>query len=101
MAHIMNQDLNDQDEELTEEQIDAQVIADADDDVQWDEPIAVQKIETVDIALPAHLAGRARFLAHLHRARTLDEWLTRIIEERIELEEAAYATVKKELTIAQ
>lgn len=93
----MKQDIDPQSEELTEEQIDEYVIAAANDDMQWDEPIAVQRADTVDLELPASLASRARFLARLHRAGDVDEWLLRIIEERIELEEAAFATVKKEL----
>jgi len=96
MAH-MNTNIEPQNGELTEEQIDEHVIAAADDDTQWDEPIAVQRSDMVDLALPASLADRARFLARIHRADDVDEWILRIIEERIELEEAAFATVKKEL----
>jgi len=36
-------------------------------------------------------------LAKLHREKSIEEWLTRIIRERIELEEIAFSEVKREL----
>ncbi|MFP4087317.1 MAG: hypothetical protein ACLFUL_11055 [Desulfobacteraceae bacterium] len=36
-------------------------------------------------------------MAKLHREKETREWLTRIIRERVELEEIAFAEVKREL----
>jgi competence protein ComGF len=49
------------------------------------------------LSIPAELAARAAFLARLHRQRSIDEWLTHIIQERVELEEAAFVGAKREL----
>jgi hypothetical protein len=46
----------------------------------------------------ADLAARAAFLAQVHRASGVEEWLTRVIRERIELEEVAFAAAKRDLT---
>jgi hypothetical protein len=50
------------------------------------------------LCIPANLAARAAFLARLHRRRNVDDWLTRIIQERVEFEEAAFAGMKRDLT---
>jgi hypothetical protein len=47
--------------------------------------------------ISAELAVRAAFFARLHRKWSVEEWLTHIIQERVELEEAAFAGVKHEL----
>ena len=49
------------------------------------------------IPIPAVLAARASFLAQVHRASGLEEWLTRVMRERIELEEEAFAEAKPDL----
>ena len=45
----------------------------------------------------ADLAARAAFLARLHRSESLDEWLTHVIREPVEFEEAAFVDAKQEL----
>jgi hypothetical protein len=45
------------------------------------------------------MATRALFLAKLHREKKLEKWLTRIIQERIDIEESAFAQVKREMRI--
>jgi len=45
--------------------------------------------------LPGDLASRAAFLAKLHKESSVEEWLVRVIRERIELEEVVEA--KREL----
>ncbi|MEZ4705648.1 MAG: hypothetical protein R3A44_00495 [Caldilineaceae bacterium] len=84
---------------LTEAEIDEFVIAEADDDSAWDEPINVAREEGALLTLPAGLATRAAFLARLHREEDLGAWLTKIIQERIELEEGAYLQAKRELAV--
>ena len=78
-------------------EIDDLVIAAADDDSAWEEPIQVHKPVSSLLQPPPELAERAAFLAQLHRARSLEAWLTRIIEERVELEEGAFLQAKREL----
>jgi len=41
------------------------------------------------------------FLAQVHRASGVEEWLTRVIRERIELEEVAFAEAKRDLRRTQ
>lgn len=47
--------------------------------------------------LPAELAARATFLAQVHRTPSVDEWLRRVIQERVELEETAFIGIKRSL----
>jgi hypothetical protein len=82
-------------------EIDQIVVAQADDGSAWEEPILVKKAGATDLSIPAGLAARATFLAKLHREKGLEEWLTRIIRERVEVEEIAYAEVKRELKSKQ
>lgn len=82
---------------LSEEEIDRQVIAHADDDSAWGRPIRVQKSKSSAVSLPAELASRAAFFARLHREASVEEWLKRIIEERINIEEAVFAETKRDL----
>jgi len=81
----------------SEEEIDKAVVAQAEDDSAWEEPIRVQKNKAATLSIPAELVQRASFLAKLHRDKGAKEWLTRIIRERVELEEVAFAEVKREL----
>jgi hypothetical protein len=82
---------------LSEQEIDQVVVAEADDDTAWDEPVRVHQAKPASLSIPADLAARAAFLARLHRKATVDEWLTHVIRERVELEEAAFMGVKQDL----
>ena len=82
---------------LSQEEIDNIVVAQADDDSAWEEPIRVRRKKSASLSIPAELAARAAFLARLHRQRNVEEWLTHIIQERIELEEAAFMGAKRDL----
>jgi hypothetical protein len=86
---------------LSQDDIDRIVIAHADDDSAWEKPIRVRRKKSASLAIPADLAARAAFLARLHRQPSIEEWLTRVIRERVELEEAAFAGVKRELATKQ
>ena len=83
--------------QIVKKEIDQLVIAEAEDDTVWEDPIHVQRTELASISIPAHLAARAAFLAKLHRKSSLNEWLLAIIQERIELEEAAFTGAKRDL----
>lgn len=79
---------------LTEHEIDQTVIAQADDNSVWEKPILVRRTRAASLSIPPDLAARAAFLAKLHRKPSVEEWLTRVIQERIELEEAAFTGAK-------
>jgi hypothetical protein len=82
---------------FTEKEIDEVVVAQADDDLAWEEAVQVPRDREAAISIPAELAMRAAFLARLHRKSSVEEWVTHVIQERIELEEAAFAGAKREL----
>jgi hypothetical protein len=82
---------------LSEEEIDQLVIAHADDDSAWGKPVRVRRSKSSAVSLPAELASRAAFFARLHREASVQEWLKRIIEERINIEEAVFAESKRDL----
>jgi hypothetical protein len=82
---------------FSQEEIDKIVVAQADDDSTWEKPIYVSRKESASLSIPAELAARAAFLARLHRQANTEEWLTHIIQERVELEEATFARVKRDL----
>jgi len=82
---------------LSEQEIDQIVTAQANDDSAWEKPIRVRRTKPASLSIPANLAARAAFLAQLHRTKNVDDWLTHIIQERIELEEAAFIGVKQDL----
>lgn len=82
---------------LSEAEIDQVVIAQAEDDSAWDAPVRVEHTAPATLVLPAELAARATFLARLHRTSSVEEWLQRVIQERVELEEAAFAGIKRSL----
>jgi hypothetical protein len=82
---------------LDENEIDHRVIDQADDDSAWEKPVKVKRDKT-SLTLPANLAARAAFLARLHRKASLDEWLTDVIQERVELEEAAFADARQAMS---
>ena len=83
---------------LTEKEIDQIVMAQTDDDSAWGKLVRVRRAKPASVSIPAELAARAAFLAQLHRTKSLEEWLTHVIEERIELEEAAFIGVKQDLS---
>jgi hypothetical protein len=82
---------------LSQEEVDKIVVAQADDDSAWEKPIYVRRQKSGSFSIPAELAARVAFLARLHRQVSTEEWLTRIIQERVELEEAVFVRVKREL----
>jgi hypothetical protein len=85
---------------LCEQDIDQIIIAQADQEPAWGKLIHVRRAKPASLSIPADLAARAAFLAQLHRTRNVEEWLTHIIQERVELEEAAFVGVKQDLAKA-
>ena len=81
----------------SEEEIDEIVVAQAGEDSAWGTSVKVRRSKSTSLALPAELAARATFFARLHRETSLEDWLQRIIQERLDIEEAAFVGFKKEL----
>ena len=81
----------------SEQEIDDVVISQADDDTAWEEPVKVHANRLERLSLSSALAGRAAFFARLHHEAGVEAWPERIIEERLDLEEAAFVGLKREL----
>ena len=82
---------------LSDEEIDRIVTAQANHEAAWEKPIRVRRNKTTSLSLPPALIARASFLARLHRTPSVEQWVAHVIQERIELEEAAFVGAKHEL----
>lgn len=82
---------------FSQKEIDRVVVSQVDDDSAWEKSTHVRRNKFASLSIPAGLAARAAFLARLHRKTNVSEWLTNIIQERVELEEAAFAGLKHDL----
>ena len=80
-----------------EEAIDRIVLSQSEVDSAWEPPIRVRRSKPASLSIPGDLAARAAFLARLHRETGVDKWVERVLRERIELEELAFADAKKKL----
>ena len=83
---------------LAEEEIDEIVESKAEQDSAWERPVKVRRAKSTALSLPGELAARAAFLARLHREKNVEEWLSRIIKERVELEEVAFSEAKRAMS---
>jgi hypothetical protein len=83
----------------SEEEKDNIVESQADDDSAWENPIQVRRARPASVSISAELAARATFLAKLHREKNVEDWLTRVIKERVELEEVAFNEAKREMSL--
>ena len=83
---------------FSEGEIDKIVESQAEEDSAWERPIKVRRAKSTAVSLPAELAARAAFLARLHREKNVGEWLSRIIKERVELEEVAFSEAKRAMS---
>jgi len=85
------------DMKITEKEIDEIVESQADDDSAWEEPIHVSRKRS-SVIIPSELVKHAEFFARIHRESNAEEWLAHIIQERLDIEEAIFAELKRELT---
>lgn len=85
-------------QQASDEEIDKIVESQAEEDSAWERPIKVRRAKSTALSLPADLAARAAFLARLHREKNVEEWLSRIIKERVELEEVAFTEAKRAMS---
>ena len=81
----------------SEREIDELVIAQADNDSAWEKPVKVSQSECEAVSIPAEVASRAAFFARLHRESSVEDWIKKIVAERIDIEEAAFAHAKRDL----
>jgi hypothetical protein len=81
---------------LSESEIDDLVEAQADDDSAWSRPVHAPRAKAAALSIPAGLAARAAFLARLHREKNLQQFIARIVRERVELEELAFIEAKRQ-----
>jgi hypothetical protein len=82
---------------LSVEEVDQLVISQVDNDAAWEDPVKVTRQRSTSLSLPAVLASRAAFFARLHHEESLENWIKRIVAERLDIEEAAFAGCKREL----
>lgn len=81
----------------TEVEIDEIVAAEVGEDQAWGRVISVRRGKSTPMSLPTELAARAAFLAKLHRESGLEKWVERVVRERVEIEESAFAEAKRTL----
>jgi len=84
---------------LSEADVDEIVETEAADDAAWEDTVRVRRTKPEAIPLSPKIAARVAFFARLHGATHAEEWLARVIEERIRFEEAAFAEIKRDLTV--
>jgi hypothetical protein len=80
-----------------QEGIDRLVAEQASDESAWEAPVRVKRSQPAALSLPGELAARATFLAKLHREAGVDQWIERVVRERVEIEEFAFKETKKKL----
>jgi hypothetical protein len=81
----------------SDKKIDELVIAQADDDSAWEKPVQARRSKSEAVSIPAEVASRAAFFARLHRESSVEDWIKRIVAERVDIEEAAFAQAKRDL----
>lgn len=85
--------------QLSEEEVDSIVESQADDKSAWGKPIRIRRSRAASVSIPAELAARVAFLAKVHREKNVQDWLAKVIKERVELEEVAFNEAKRELSL--
>ncbi len=82
---------------LSQYEVDKVVTAEANQNSAWEKVVSVRRPKSASLSISADLAARAAFLAKLHRERRVDEWVERVLRERVEIEESAFTAAKKAL----
>ena len=83
---------------LTNEQIDEIVTIESDDLSKWEEPIEVKAPQAVLLRLSPELIQKIKFLATIHKTDNYQNWLEKIIKERIQLEDELLDSIKEDFT---
>jgi hypothetical protein len=79
---------NNKKKKLSEEEIDEIVVREANDPSKWDGPIRVVPPTAIALKLSPHLIERAKRIAKRKRIGAYQDWLSKVVEERIVLEES-------------
>lgn len=82
---------------LSEEEIDNIVESQADDDSAWEQPIEVHRAKTHTFNNPGRVGGARCFPGKTAQEKSIEAWLTRVIKERVEMEEVAFTEAKREM----
>ncbi len=72
--------------ELSDVEIDEIVTAQADGPSFWEEAVTVHP-PTPTLKLPVEVVAKAAYISSVLKAGSIDEWLIKIIKERLEAEE--------------
>ncbi len=83
--------------QLSENEVDEIVESTAGDETAWEDPVVVCR-HASSLRVPGDLMARAAFLARLHRERSVDEWLSKVIRERVEIEEGAFSAARNAMS---
>ena len=83
---------------LTNEQIDEIVTIESDDLSKWEEPIEVKAPQAILLRLSPELIQKIKFLATIHKTDNYQNWLEKIIKERIQLEGELLDSIKSDFT---
>jgi len=82
---------------LDQRGIDRLVVAQASGESAWEAAVQVKRSQPAAVSLPGELAARAAFLAKLRRGAGVDDWVERVVRERVEIEEFAFKETKRKL----
>ena len=82
---------------LDQTRVDERVVAQANNESAWEAPVRLKRRAPAVLSIPGELAARAAFLARLHHEAGYDKWIERIVRERVDIEEFAFAEAKKKL----
>ena len=65
---------------------------------KWEEPIQVKGASAIALRLSPELLQKAKRLAAMHKISNYQEWLEKIIKERIQLEADLLETLESEIS---
>ncbi len=83
---------------LKDTEIDEIVIKDADDLSKWEKPIKVKAPQAIALRLSPELIQKIQNFAKIHNKNNYQNWLEKIIIERIKLEEDLLESIKSDMT---
>jgi hypothetical protein len=71
----------------------------SDDDSAWGKTDTRSQGKVGDNVYPSRISGKSSLLAKLHRENDVEDWLTKIIKERVEMEEVAFSEAKRQMSL--
>jgi len=82
---------------LSEGEIDKIVTEESEDMSKWDDPLSVKPRGAISLVLSSEIIKEAQYLSKLHNYKRYQEWLKKIIEERITTEKEILTAFEKSL----